>query len=388
MAEENHLRVNAATDEMEPSAEYLSVLAHELRNPLAPIRNAAELLRSLCSDPRQLQAVEMISRQVVNLTRMLDDLLDTARLRRGIVSLRKQKVDAAEIVEHALAAVKPAIDARCQNLFVSLPAEPVKMYCDPVRLAQVVQNLLDNANRFAADDGVIALKVHAHGAQLQIQVSDDGVGIDPELLPRLFNVFAQGTQQLDRAQGGLGMGLAISRNLVEMHGGTITAESEGIGRGSRFTVILPIESGEATGPHPILEVSPHASRRILVIDDNPDIARSLADIFLTAGHYVATAITGRLGIETALTFRPEVVILDIGLPDLNGFEVAQALRLQHTTQPITLIAVTGYGADKFKNLQAQSVFDHYLLKPTDPSVLLKLVAGIQMRAASDLRQES
>jgi signal transduction histidine kinase len=225
----------------EAPPEFLSVLAHELRNPLAPIRNGTELLRSICSEPRQQYVVEMISRQVVHLTHMLDDLLDVARLRRGLVTLRKQPVDVALIVEQALEAIRPAIDARQQSLLVSLPAEAVQMYCDPVRLVQVLQNLLDNANRFTARGGAISLQAEVADPYLIFHVVDNGSGIDPTLLPRLFNVFAQGAQPMHRPEGGLGLGLAIARNLVEMHGGTISAFSAGRGQGSRFTVRLPIE---------------------------------------------------------------------------------------------------------------------------------------------------
>jgi CheY-like chemotaxis protein len=382
MAEEHLLQVNSRTDEVEPSPEYLSVLAHELRNPLAPIRNAAELLRALCSDPRQLQAVDMIARQVVSLTHMLDDLLDAARLRRGMLSLRKRRIDAAEIVQLAVEVVRPAIDARRQNLFVFLPAQPVQMYCDPVRLEQVVQSLLDNANRFAADGGVIALKAQVEGAQLRIQVIDDGIGIEPDLLPRLFNLFAQGPQHVDRAHGGLGMGLAISRNLVEMHGGTIVAESEGRGRGSRFTVTLPIEADEASGPHPMLEAPSSIARRVLVVDDNPDIVLSLADVLLSAGHCVVTAANGELAVEVAPAFKPEVVILDIGLPGMGGFEVAKALRQDSATEAATLIAMTGYGIRQFQNSEAHAYFDHCLLKPAGPLAVLALIERIDRRDAS------
>lgn len=241
-----------AADVSQPPPAFLATLAHELRNPLAPIRNGTELLRSICSDPRQLQIVEMISRHVVHLTRLLDDLLDAARLRRGQLTLRKQSVDVATIVEQALDVVRPSIDASKQSLLVALPAEPVQMHCDPVRLVQVLQNLLHNANRFTAAGGSISFKAEITGGELVFQVADNGVGIDPALLPQLFNVFSQGEQQINRPKGGLGLGLAIARNLVEMHGGTIMAESAGRGHGSHFVVRLPIETRASISAAPAL----------------------------------------------------------------------------------------------------------------------------------------
>lgn len=350
---------------------FLSMLAHELRNPLAPIRNATEVLRSLCADPRQAQAIDIIGRQVVHLTHLLDDLLDAARLRRGVLTLQLQTVDVGALAEQALETVRATLDARRQNLFVSLPVEPVLMRCDPVRLVQVLQNLLDNATRHTPEGGAIALQLSVTD-RLRVEVSDTGAGIAPELLPRLFNVFAQGEQQLHRPRGGLGLGLAIARNLVEMHGGTISAHSAGTGRGSRFVVELPIEGAlQARAAETMTETN--TPRRILVIDDHEDIRRSLADFLSLRGNTVVVAADGAAGIILAQSFKPDAAIIDIGLPGANGFEVAQRLRELQETAGAVLIAVTGYSLQQFPELAARSAFDHYLLKPTAPETLLALI---------------
>ena len=340
--------------------EVIAVLAHELRNPLAPIRNGAELLRTLCSDPRQTQVVDMMSRQIVHLTRLLDDLLETARLRRGLVTLHRQSIDVGSIIRDALDAIRPAIDARRQNLLVSLPANPVRMHCDSTRLVQVLQNLLDNANRFTTEGGTLWLKAEVAGDELIFEVSDDGEGIDPQLLPRLFNVFAQGEQPLHRPLGGLGVGLAICRNVVEMHGGTISAHSEGRGRGSHFTVRLPIE-------HPIDEPSKSAANagsieglRALVVDDNEMIAMSLGQYLEYRGYQVTTAFSGEAALSAVDEFPPHVAVLDIGLPGIDGFEVARRLKVRFPS--VVLIAVSGYSWDMLRNPDA-TLFSRYLAKP-------------------------
>lgn len=369
--DEPHGPPDAATAESslrEP--EVIAVLAHELRNPLAPIRNGAELLRSLCTDPRQVQVVDMMSRQIVHLTRLLDDLLETARLRRGIVTLHRQSIDVGSIIRDALEAVRPAIDARRQNLLVSLPANAVRMHCDPTRLVQVLQNLLDNANRFTVEGGTLWLKAEVIADELVFEVSDDGEGIDPLLLPRLFNVFAQAEQPLHRPRGGLGVGLAICRNVVEMHGGTISAHSAGRGRGSQFTIRLPIE-------RPIDEPQQSAANagsidgiRTLVVDDNELIALSLAQYLEYQGHRVATAHSGEEALNAADEFPPHVAVLDIGLPGIDGFEVARRLKVRFPS--IVLIAVSGYSWDMLHNPDA-TLFARYLAKPASPERIAAVI---------------
>jgi CheY-like chemotaxis protein len=351
--------------------EVLAVLAHELRNPLAPIRNGAELLRTICTDARQVQVVDMMSRQIVHLTRLLDDLLETARLRRGLVTLHRQSIDVGSIIRDALDAVRPAIDARRQNLLVSLPATDVRMHCDSTRLVQVLQNLLDNANRFTAAGGTLWLKAEVVGEALVFEVSDDGQGIDPALLPRLFNVFAQGEQPLHRPLGGLGVGLAIARNVVEMHGGTISAHSLGRGRGSQFTVRLPIESPVAESSHAAANAGCIEGVRALVVDDNELIALSLGQYLEHRGYHVTTAHSGEAALCTVAQFSPHVAVLDIGLPGIDGFEVAR--RLKASFPAIVLIAVSGYSWDMLPNGDA-SLFAKYLSKPASPE---RIVAAIE-----------
>jgi CheY-like chemotaxis protein/nitrogen-specific signal transduction histidine kinase len=350
--------------------EVIAVLAHELRNPLAPIRNGAELLRTLCSDPRQTQVVDMMSRQIVHLTRLLDDLLETARLRRGLVTLHRQSIDVGSIIQDALDAIRPAIDARRQNLLVSLPANPVRMHCDSTRLVQVLQNLLDNANRFTTEGGTLWLKAEVAGDELIFEVSDDGEGIDAQLLPRLFNVFAQGEQPLHRPLGGLGVGLAICRNVVEMHGGTISAHSEGRGRGSHFTVRLPIE-------HPIDEPTKSAANagsieglRALVVDDNELIAMSLGQYLEYQGYRVTTAFSGEAALSAVDEFQPHVAVLDIGLPGIDGFEVARRLKVRFPS--VVLIAVSGYSWDMLRDPDA-TLFSRYLAKPASPERIAAVI---------------
>jgi CheY-like chemotaxis protein/two-component sensor histidine kinase len=359
----------------ELSPEYLAALAHELRNPLAPIRNSAELLRSICSDPRQIQAVEMIVRQVVHLTRMLDDVLDATQLRRGLVSLTKQSVDVAAIADQALEAIRPAIDARRQSLLVSLPAESLQMLCDPVRLVQVLQNLLDNASRYTAEGGAISLEVAVRGERLVMEVADNGAGIDPEVLPRLFNVYAQTPTPQARPKGGLGLGLVIARNLVEMHGGTITAESAGVGQGARFTVKLPLEGNpvDSASGEKVTTPTSGTMHRVLIIDDQEDVGVSLASFLSAKGYAVATAKTGEAGVAAAREFKPDAAIIDIGLPGMDGFDVARVLRTMPECAAALLIAVSGYSMKTFRASEAYLAFRHYLLKPTNPATILAIL---------------
>ena len=370
--EKSTLRPSAGPPPEQAQTEILAVLAHELRNPLAPIRNGVELLRSICSDPKQAQVVDMVSRQVVHLTRLLDDLLDAARLRRGLITLQKQAVDVSAIVQDALDAVRPAIDACRQSLLVSLPATPVQMHCDPTRLTQVLQNLLDNANRFTPAGGTIWIKTVVAEDQLSFEVTDDGEGIDPDLLPRLFNVFAQGEQPLHRPQGGLGMGLAIARNVVEMHGGTIEARSAGPGRGSQFTVVLPIEAQPAADQGDgAANANCIAGVRVLVVDDNSLVTLSLTDCLSELGYDVASAASGEAALIVADEFRPHAAILDVGLPGIDGLELAR--RLRNKFADIVLVAVSGYSLEMLRGADL-TVFAKYLVKPASPDSITAAIA--------------
>lgn len=371
-AGKNELPIAPAAVASELTPEYLTTLVHEIRNPLAPIRNAAELLRSLCTDERQLRAIEVIERQVVNLTHMLDDAVEASSSRRSAFSLMRQSVDIADIVDPALRAVRPFVDQQRQSLLVSLPEEHVCMNCDPLRLSQVLQTLLDNATRHTPAGGAIALNIVAGDNQLTIEVTDNGAGIPNERLPALFNVFAQSSGPRTLATPPSGYNLAISRNIVEMHGGTITAESTGVGHGSRFIVRLPLQLSSEPKPHGRADKS-NTPRRILVVDDHADSALSLAQVLACAGHSVVTATSGEQGLSLAERFKPEAVIIDIGLPGLDGFDVAARLRARPESQHALLIAVSGFSLKQFRDIDSYSVFRHYLLKPTSPYTLMYII---------------
>jgi len=314
----------------------------------------------------------------VHLTRMLDDLLDAARLRRGTFTLKKQSVDVAVIVREVLQDVKPAIEARRQNLHISLPAAPVQMQSDPVRLAQILLNLLNNANRYTAEGGTISLRATTVENELLVEVADNGAGIDPKLLPQLFNVFAQAPQPLDRSRGGLGLGLAIARNLAEMHGGTLTVESPGPGQGSRFLLRLPLgavagNQSEVAVPRPDTRPAPVASRRVLIIEDNPDIALSLSLALTEFGYATITAPNGERGLEVAEQFVPEVVLVDVGLPGMDGFDVALRLRQLPALTNLLVLALSGYDPLLFPEGTAEVVFDHYFTKPAEPNAVVAFI---------------
>ena len=313
--------------------EFLAMLGHELRNPLAPIRNALQLVRlgRLETRPEVRDAHDIIERQVENLVRLVDDLLDVGRITSGKIQLQKERIDLAAVVARAVEGARPLIDARRHTLEVNLPEVPVPVEADPVRLAQVLWNLLNNAAKYTPDGGRITLTVE-RGDEAVVRVRDTGMGIAPEMLPRVFDLFTQVERTLDRAEGGLGIGLTLVRRLTEMHGGTVAAPSEGQGQGSEFVVRLPVlpDEAPAAGPgKPAAEerrVAPASGRRILVVDDNRDSAESLAMLLRLFGNDVRTAQDGRLALEVAAAYRPDVVLLDIGLPGLDGLEVCRRLR--------------------------------------------------------------
>lgn len=362
----------AGNGDAKTSSEFLSALVHEFRNPLAPVRNAAEVLRSICTDPRQLEAVEIIASQTAHLTHLLDDVLAVAQMRRGVLSLSKQQVDAAAIAEQVLQAVRPQIDRRGQNLYVSLPAGPVQMHCDPVRLVQVLTNLLENATRYTPEGGAVSLRVAREEGQLIFQVSDNGDGISSDLLPRVFNLFAQGGQLLPGVKEGLGLGLAIARNLVEMHGGSIVAESAGIGQGSCFTVRLPIEQAMEEIVSRALQPAVVSSRRILIVEDQESVAKALASYLSLQGNTVVTAACSESALRLAGSFSPQIIIMNIGLPDGVSFQIARRLRKIPEVAAALLVAVSGGGLRKFGDVSDHQLFDHYLLKPS-PEALLALI---------------
>ncbi|MBX9583697.1 MAG: response regulator [Gemmataceae bacterium] len=358
--------------------EFLAMLAHELRNPLAPVRNGVALLRAGGADPAAVARVgESMERQVGHLARLVDDLLDVSRIHLGKVELRPEEVDLAEVAATAVEAAAPLIDARRHTLTVSRPDPPVRLRADPARLAQVIGNLLNNAAKYTDPGGHITLTLGRDGGEAVIRVRDTGAGIAADMLPRVFDLFTQVDRTLDRSQGGLGVGLTLVRRLAELHGGWVRASSGGPGAGSEFEVRLPALAAGAAKPgangRPRRAARPNY--RVLVVDDNADAADSLALLLELAGDTVRTAGSGPRALEVAGSFRPEVVLLDIGLPGMDGYEVARRLRGQPDGGRVLLVALTGYGRDDDRRRAAEAGFDHHLTKPADPAAVNHLLAA-------------
>jgi signal transduction histidine kinase/DNA-binding response OmpR family regulator len=368
--------------------EFLSMLAHELRNPLAPIRNANEVLLQKAADPNRVRwAQGVIDRQLTHLVRLVDDLLDVSRLTLGKIRFVVGPVELAAVVAQAVEAVRPLIDQAGHRLDVSLPAAPVRLTGDRARLTQVVTNLLNNAAKYTEPGGHITLTAKVVGGAppaVEIRIRDTGIGIAPELLPTVFDLFTQANRSLDRAQGGLGVGLTLVRRLVEMHGGSVEAFSEGPGRGSEFVVRLPAEAvpAEAATPGPDPAGGPghpDGPMRIVVVDDNVDGADSLADLLAFLGHQVRVAYDGPTGIAAVREFDPDLVLLDIGLPGMDGYEVARRLRGGRPGRP-QLVAVSGYGREADRKLAAEAGFVHHFVKPVEFEALRTLLADLRTAA--------
>ena len=358
--------------------EFLAMLAHELRNPLAPIRNAVQVMNLLGGgEPNLQRAREMIDRQVKHLARLVDDLLDVSRITRGKINIHKEPVELATVIARAVETSRPLLDARGQALAVSLPPEPVLVEGDATRLAQVFANLLNNAAKYTNDGGRVAVTVERDGGEIVVRVRDTGIGIPAELLPRVFDLFTQGDRSLARSEGGLGIGLTLVRSLVEMHGGKAEAFSAGPGQGSEFVVRLPIlERRRSRRPAPgEAEAAGHGTtpRRILVVDDNHDAAESLALLLRAEGHEVRTAHDGATALDAVRAYQPEIVLLDIGLPKMDGYEVARRLRAQEGTRRALLVALTGYGQEEDRRRAAEAGFDAHLVKPADLGALHALL---------------
>ena len=355
--------------------EFLAMLAHELRNPLAPIRAASEILARVF--PPQLAgrgAVDVVKRQVMHLTRLVDDLLDVSRITQGRVQLQKKPLDLHSIVTQALESVEPFVTQKRHRLIVS--SEPAKLYIDgdSARLIQCVTNLLTNAIKYTGDGGEIGVEARGEGSNAVISVSDNGIGIAEDLMPRIFGLFVQSARSLDRSEGGLGIGLSVVERLVEMHGGTVAADSLGPGKGSTFQIRLP-RINSPTLPAQQVEQTESPAKRILVVDDNVDAASSIADLLRLDGHEVCVAYTANSALERFPSFHPDVVLLDIGLPDMNGYQVAQ--RIRSAGGPVRIVALTGYGQAKDLQRASDSGFDAHLVKPVDFDVLGKVIGGAQ-----------
>ncbi len=361
--------------------EFLATLAHELRNPLAPIRQAARIANSPNASEAQMRwSNSVIERQVEHMSLLLDDLLDVSRITRGKLELRREPVQLRSVLEAAVETARPAIDTRRHVLSVELPEQDIVLHADPLRLAQVFSNLLTNAAKYTDKGGHIRLSALRDGGQLLVRVRDNGIGIAPESLSGLFAMFAQVKSALERSEGGLGIGLALAKGLVELHGGTIAAQSAGPGRGSEFTVRLPLGAATADASRrpaspPLSAAAAGAGRRILVVDDNRDAAESLAMLLRLHGHSVEIAHDGEEALARAAQSQPETVLLDIGMPRLNGYEVAQRMRMEPWGRAATLVAVTGWGQAEHKARAQAAGFDHHLTKPVDPDQVLSLLPG-------------
>ena len=362
--------------------EYLAMLAHELRNPLAPIRNALQilLLRRTPLDTKQSWALEIINRQVDDLVRLVDNLLDVSRFTRGKIELALEPVSVSEVLGQAIETAQPLIEARHHILTVRTPPEGVRVQADPVRLAQVVANLLHNAAKYTDDGGRILVQGELAEGEVVIRVKDSGIGIPPEILTQVFDLFTQAERPLDRAKGGAGLGLTMVRRLVELHGGRIEALSGGLGQGSEFVIRLPLleEPEQAGAPPHAFHEAPFSggSRRILVVDDVSDMAESLKALLENQGHVVRIALNGPEALEGAGDFQPEIVLLDIGLPGMDGYEVARRLRHELRQVPMLLVALTGYGQESDRHRAREAGFDFHLLKPVNFTALNKLIATV------------
>jgi PAS domain S-box-containing protein len=364
--------------------EFLAMLAHELRNPLAPIRNALHILKLSGANGEMVQqARDMAERQVQHMARLLDDLLDVSRISRGRIELRKEVVDVAMVVNRSVEAMRPLFDERRHELSVSMPTGPLRVETDPTRLEQVLTNLLNNAAKYTEPGGRVWLTAGREGDEVVLRVRDTGIGITPDMLPRIFDLFVQAQRRLDRSQGGVGIGLTLVKKLVELHSGRIKAFSGGLGQGSEFQVRIPalsdkreMERSVSSEPEDAGELS---RRRVLVVDDNVDAADSLAMLLRQAGQDVQTTYDGPSALTRAREYRPDLVILDIGMPGMDGYEVARRMREEPQFDRLVLVALTGWGQDEDRLLSGEAGFDHHMVKPVEPKALRELLAALPPR---------
>jgi signal transduction histidine kinase len=377
--------------------EFLAMLAHELRNPLAPIRNAVQLMhRRSIDDPQLAWSRDIIERQLAYLTRLVDDLLDVSRITRGKINLNKEVIEIGALVARTVETVQPLIEERGHTLAVQLPSGILAVLGDPTRLSQALGNVLGNAAKYTERGGRITLTAIQLDSEVEIRVRDTGIGIPAELMPMIFNLFTQLDRTSGPTQSGLGIGLALVQRLIEMHGGSVAAHSDGLGRGSEFVIRLPlfirervVEAGrDSNNPHAPeqsmnnSEGASRTQRRILVADDNNDALESLATLLQLSGHEVYTAANGAVALESAEQHRPEVALLDIGMPKLDGYEVARRIRAQPWGQRITLVALTGWGQDSDRRRSQEAGFDSHLVKPLDLDKLTELLATLPTAGAA------
>jgi signal transduction histidine kinase len=357
--------------------EFLAMLSHELRNPLAPIGNAVEIIRRLGHhDAKLMWATDITDRQLRQLTRLVDELLDVARIGQGKIVLQRAPLELTALVEHCIDMQRPALSARRQTLTQAMPGAPVWIHGDAARLQQVIHNLLSNANKYTPEGGSVHVAIALDQRGVVLTVRDNGIGIEPELLPRVFDLFEQGKRALDRTQGGLGVGLTLVQRLVKLHDGRVEAHSAGAGHGAEFRIYLPLLQEPAARDdapqQPDSDAAP-VSRRVLIVEDNPDIADTTATMLAIGGHTVRCARDGEQAITEAQNFAPEVVLLDVGLPQLDGYQVARRLRQLPPTRHALIIGLTGYGMPADRQRGREAGFDHHLLKPADPAELRRLI---------------
>jgi signal transduction histidine kinase/CheY-like chemotaxis protein len=359
--------------------EFLATLAHELRNPLAPLRSGLQVLRLSGRDPAVVdECVAMMERQLAHTVRLVDDLLDVSRISRVVIELRKQPVALEEIIRHAVETSRSSIDEAAHELTINLPAGACVVDGDLTRLTQVVSNLLNNAARYTEPGGRIALTAEREGREAVIRVRDNGIGIPAAMLPQLFEMFTQVDPSMRRAQGGLGIGLALAKVLVELHGGTLSGSSDGPGKGAEFMIRLPLSSEPATTIAPAAETptGTESSAQILIVDDNQDVARSLALLLRHLGHEITIAHDGLAAIETARQSRPDVILLDIGLPDIDGYEVCRSIRASGWGKQMLIVAITGWGQQEDRRRSREAGFDDHLIKPVAPNAIDALLAKL------------
>lgn len=363
--------------------DFLAILAHELRNPLAPILSGLEILKQTDQEQDRVRARDMMERQVGYMVHLINDLLDISRVTRGKIQLKLELVDFKEILDRALEASRPALEMGGHQIEVEIADEPLPVVADRTRLVQVFGNLLNNAAKYTPDGGHIQVRVVREGSSVRATVRDDGVGIKPEMLANVFELFAQSDRLINRAKGGLGIGLTLVRSLVELHHGKVEAESEGLGKGSTFTVQLPLDRfapnkssttvGGCAAPSPTRRVTSRPSLKILVVDDNHDAAESLTMILKLQGHQTRTVNSGQEALEANDEYHPDLVLLDIGLPGIDGHEVARRIRARHENKQPVLIALTGWGSEQDRKQSKDAGFDYHVTKPVETQTLVEIL---------------
>jgi len=380
LEEQVRLRVEELAENDRRKDEFLATLAHELRNPLAPLSNAMAILSASGDEPGAFKRMrELMERQLGQMVRLIDDLLDVSRISRGKIDLRLERLDIASVIQQALEICRPLSEKASHRLEIDLPAEPVYIDADPVRLAQVFCNLLGNAFKFTEPNGHIRLATTIAGKELVVSIRDSGIGIPPDRLTDIFEIFTQLDRSLERPHSGLGIGLTLVKRLISLHGGEVVALSDGLGKGSEFVVRLPLADQQAAAVEPAVSRSSTSARasgkKVLVVDDNQDSANSMSILLRLAGNQVETAHDGLQALEIAASFRPQVVLLDIGMPKLNGYDAARRIRGEDWGKDALLVALTGWGQEEDRRKSREAGFDEHLVKPVDYDKLMKLLAS-------------